>query len=233
MALDQTTVRCPSASFPSALAHSILTTTFASLVRWHTALGHGSVETPEAAYYNNASSIPLVFNCHALLRIAYVRLFGNSAHFPKMILLASDDAEIAAAMKTYVAGPQPRNAFLTKSIAKAYEGFITPVRLGHLLIKKTAALSWSVEHAVAAWDSVLFVSKWVHAVQMMEGGVADGEEGGIVAQLGGWLEEMEFGWDGTGSLAAAVTRAWAGFLTDTWVWGGEWCFFLCGLRDDG
>ncbi|KAB2569479.1 Respiration factor 2 [Lasiodiplodia theobromae] len=207
-----------SASFPAPLSHSILTTTFASLVRWHTALGHGSVETPEAAYYNNASSIPLVFNCHALLRIAYVRLFGNSCAFPKMILLASDDGEIAAAMANYVAAPQPRNAFLTKSIAKAYEGFITPVRLGHLLIKKTAALSWSVEHAVAAWDSVLFVSKWVHAVQM-EGGAADGEEERIVAQLEGLLEEMEYGYDGVGSLAAAVTRAWAGFLTDTWVWG--------------
>ncbi|KAF9634975.1 Zinc finger C2H2-type protein [Lasiodiplodia theobromae] len=207
-----------SASFPAPLSHSILTTTFASLVRWHTALGHGSVETPEAAYYNNASSIPLVFNCHALLRIAYVRLFGNSCAFPKMILLASDDGEIAAAMANYVAAPQPRNAFLTKSIAKAYEGFITPVRLGHLLIKKTAALSWSVEHAVAAWDSVLFVSKWVHAVQM-EGGAADGEEERIVAQLEGLLEEMEYGYNGVGSLAAAVTRAWAGFLTDTWVWG--------------
>lgn len=229
-----------SASFPPPLAHSILTTTFASLVRWHTALGHGSVETPEAAYYNNHSAngtIPLVFNCHALLRIAYVRLFGSSAHFPKMILLASDDAAIAEAMAAYVAAPQPRSAFLTKSIGKAYEGFVTPVRLGHLLMKKTAALSWSVEHAVAAWDSVLFVSKWVHAVQMMEGGgaPADGEEeeGRIVAQLEGLLEEMEYGYDGVGSLAAAVTRAWAGFLTDTWVWGGEFAFFFFCLWVEG
>ncbi|KAL1614309.1 hypothetical protein SLS54_009876 [Diplodia seriata] len=218
-------------SFAPPLAHEILAATFSSLVRWHTALGHGRVEAPEAAYYDNAG-IPLVFNCYSLLRIAYVRLFGNSSIFNKMILLTDDPEEISVTMASYVSAPQPRNHFLTKSITKAYEGFITPVRLGHLLIKKTAALSWSVEHAVAAWDAVLFVSKWVHAVQMESATQPpDDEEDKILTQMKGLLDEMECEYNGSGSLAAAVTRAWAGFLTDTWVWGGEFsCIYASNVQ---
>ncbi|KAL1620815.1 hypothetical protein SLS56_009482 [Neofusicoccum ribis] len=208
-------------SFAPPLANEILASTFSALLRWHTALGNGRVEAPETAYYSNAG-IPLVFNCYALLRIAYVRLFGNGSIFNKMILLTDDLDEVSATMTSYVAAPQPRSHFLTKAISKAYEGFATPVKLGHLLIKKTAALSWSVEHAVAAWDSVLFVSKWVHALQMESAThPPDEEEERILTHLRGALDEMEYDFDSTGSLAAAVTRAWASFLTDTWVWGGE------------
>lgn len=208
-------------SFPPPLANEILASTFSALQRWHAAIGNGRVEAPETAYYNNAG-IPLVFNCYALLRIAYVRLFGNGSIFNKMVLVTDDLEEISATMNSYVAAPQPRSHFLTKAISKAYEGFITPVRLGHLLIKKTAALSWSVEHAVAAWDSVLFVSKWVHALQLESATQPpDEEEEKVLVQLRELLDEMEYDYDENGSLAAAVTRAWAGFLTDTWVWGGK------------
>lgn len=208
-------------SFPPPLANEIMASTFSALQRWHAAIGNGRVEAPETAYYNNAG-IPLVFNCYALLRIAYVRLFGNGSIFNKMVLVTDDLEEISATMNSYVAAPQPRSHFLTKAISKAYEGFITPVRLGHLLIKKTAALSWSVEHAVAAWDSVLFVSKWVHALQLESATQPpDEEEDKVLVQLRELLDEMEYDYDENGSLAAAVTRAWAGFLTDTWVWGGK------------
>ncbi|KAH7050027.1 hypothetical protein B0J12DRAFT_600002 [Macrophomina phaseolina] len=206
-------------AFSPPLANEILASTFSALQRWHAALGNGRVEAPESAYYNNAG-IPLVFNCYALLRIAYVRLFGNGDIFNKMVLVTDDLEEISATMSSYVAAPQPRSHFLTKAISRAYEGFITPVRLGHLLIKKTAALSWSVEHAVAAWDSVLFVSKWVHALQLESATrPPDEEENSIIMQLRELLDEMEYDYEENGSLAAAVTRAWAGFLTDTWVWG--------------
>lgn len=64
---------------------------------------------------------------------------------------------------------------------------------------------------MAAWDGVLFVSKWVRALQMEERAHPADEEGRIIGQLRDLLGAMEYGYGDYGSLAAAVTRAWASF----------------------
>jgi hypothetical protein len=96
---------------------------------------------------------PLLFNCQALLQIAYTRIFSSTSSFNRLILLSDNADDIAAAVRAYVSAPQQRNARVTKSVTKAYEGLQRSVRLGHLLLRKTAALSWSLEFAVAAWDA--------------------------------------------------------------------------------
>lgn len=95
---------------------------------------------------------PLLFNCQAALRIAYTRLFTPSKPFHRLVLITSNGCTIDEAARAYAACPQERSCLFAQAAAKAAQGFLTPVQIGHMLVRKTAALSWSVEHAVAGWD---------------------------------------------------------------------------------
>jgi hypothetical protein len=95
----------------------------------------------------------LVFNCSAVLRAGYSRLLPPSHSFNRLALLVDDHEALSRAVKTYVTTPLERNEFVTKAASKAYEVFKGPVTIGATLVSKTAAFSWSIEHAVAGWDS--------------------------------------------------------------------------------
>jgi hypothetical protein len=98
------------------------------------------------------SEYPLLFNCLALLRISYVKAFTSTAALNRMILLSDKASEVAITIKSFVASKQPRGELITKAVNQAFEGLLIPMKGNRLLIKKTAALSWSIEHAIAAWD---------------------------------------------------------------------------------
>ncbi len=100
----------------------------------------------------NESEGPFFFNCLALLRVAYVRAFTGTGSFDRITLLSDDSEEILRAIGEYVRSPQSRSPFLTRAVARAFEGFLTPIKAGALLVQKTAALNWSIEHAIAGWD---------------------------------------------------------------------------------
>ena len=102
-----------------------------------------------------ASSVegPLLFNCEALLQIAYTRLSSIFGSFDRLLLLSDNPKDVSAAVRGYIGAVQPRNPSVTKSVAKAYEGLEKSIKIGHLLLRKTAALSWSLEYAIAAWDA--------------------------------------------------------------------------------
>ena len=106
----------------------------------------------EREHTSDDSEGPLIFNCLALLRSAYVRVATGAGNFNRMMLLWNDPDQVASSIQSYIAGPQERNPFLTTAVNKAYGGLLTPIKAGYLLVRKTAALSWSVEHAIAAWD---------------------------------------------------------------------------------
>ncbi|KAK0614822.1 Transcriptional regulator ADR1 [Lasiodiplodia hormozganensis] len=181
----------------------------------------------------------LVSNTNALLRIASTRLFGVGAAAPAFnrFALASDsDRVVSAAVDAYLRAPMDddrnssngggkSNDFATKGARQACEGFMLPAKVGSpLLVRKTAAFGWSVEHAVAWWDASLFLSKWVHAAQQRERASAglEEEERAILKDVKACLGELEVDFDAAtegASLAAAVARACAAFLSDTWVWG--------------
>lgn len=96
---------------------------------------------------------PLLFNAFAVLRVAYGRAFTGIRLADRMLLLRDDDCDISAAVAEYIALPQERGEFTAKAIARTFEGLVMPFQLGAPLICKTAALTWSVEHALAGWDS--------------------------------------------------------------------------------
>lgn len=103
-------------------------------------------------YSPDSDDGPGIFNCQALLRSAYVRVFMGEGSFDRMMLLSENEGLIAARIQSYIQTPQRRNPLLTKAVSMAYGGLRTPISAGFLLVKRTAALTWSVEHAIAAWD---------------------------------------------------------------------------------
>lgn len=160
-----------------------------------------------------------IFNCQSLLRLSYVRIFSSTRQFNRFTLLYGDSSAITHAVNSYVAAPQARNTFLTKAAEQVMFCFTTPITAGHMLTRKTAALTWSMEHAVACWDCNLFLGKWIHVTELRESQEPlSMEESLIFETLKEALGEAENPFNEEMSLAAQVTRQWAMFMDDVWVW---------------
>lgn len=129
----------------------LLATASSALARCQATIAHSQPAEHEPSWDDPEG--PLMFNCQAMLRIAHCRLLTDPGNLNRLILLTDDPTQIKNSITSYVTAKQERTPFLIKALAKAYEGFLTPVKIGHLLVSKTAAFSWSVEHAVAGWDS--------------------------------------------------------------------------------
>ncbi|TDZ13651.1 putative transcription factor TDA9 [Colletotrichum orbiculare MAFF 240422] len=116
---------------------------------------------------------------------------------------------------------EPRSAQLLEVVDKTLEGFQLPFKMGHLLVRKTAAFRWSVEHAIASWDAGLLVTKWVHSVEVdaVNGIEPSPRERDLLADLKDVLEEAGYDPDDSRSFAASLARIWSLFLRDVWVWG--------------
>ncbi|KAF2707453.1 hypothetical protein K504DRAFT_383718 [Pleomassaria siparia CBS 279.74] len=164
---------------------------------------------------------PLMFNCQGLLRIAYVRLFSNSSAFDRLTLLSDNPRDIEIAVIGYAESPQKRNQNLMKSVMKALEMLLATVKIGCMLLRETTALSWSIEHAIAAWDAALFLTKWVHAIEIEALLIPPStEESHVLEELKGLLAEVGTEYKGSSaSLAAQLAHFSSTTLSDCWVWG--------------
>ncbi|KAH2126890.1 hypothetical protein KXW66_002030 [Aspergillus fumigatus] len=102
---------------------------------------------------------------------------------------------------------------------RSHNGFLGPVKIGALLVSKTAALLWRLDQAIAGWDS----AKWAHGLEMAgSDNPPNSEEAQIVTDLKSLLAEIDVGglhYDRNHSLAAMLAQVWASFLDDTWEWG--------------
>lgn len=202
-----------------------------SLDRAHSALNPTAADSSSYKHpYSTPATASLHFNTTALLRIASTRLHSTPNSFNRFVLTSSSPHELATAITSFLATPLLRTAPTTRAARDAAEGFRLPVKVGPLLVRKTAAFGWSIEHAVAWWDMALFLTRWVHAVEMEEEELVsdgEGEEAKVLEGIRGTLREMEEGEEAgaegssSSSLAAGVARACKIYLEDTWVWGGE------------
>ncbi|KAK5063032.1 hypothetical protein LTR84_005108 [Exophiala bonariae] len=165
---------------------------------------------------------PLLFNCLALLRVTYCRAFTGNGHADRMMLLKDNREDIITSLEEFVAVPQERDEFTSRAVARAFEGMVIPSKAGTLLLRKTAALSWSIEHALAGWDAALLVTKWVHMIEVEtirgRSRVLSEREEQLIQNMGDILAEDD-GIDQATSMAARLAEHWASFYDDTWVWG--------------
>ncbi|KAF2223456.1 hypothetical protein BDZ85DRAFT_281383 [Elsinoe ampelina] len=172
---------------------------------------------------------PLLFNCAALLRIAYARSLTGMGSLNRVVLLSADGKLVGRMIEDYVCAPQSRGSYWNKVMGTVFEGFCTPIKAGMLLTQKTAALTWSIEHAIAGWDTVLLFTKWAHKLEQVgmrsERGVGGGleeEEAVMVDKLRRLLRDACVDLEGgkrVVSMAGEMARLWASFYDDTWVWG--------------
>lgn len=96
---------------------------------------------------------PMLFNCVAVLRVAYCRTCMPAATLDSFILLRECRSEISDAIKKYLCVDQPRGESITRAVARSLEGLFVPIQAGVLWTIKTAALTWWVDHAFAGWDT--------------------------------------------------------------------------------
>ncbi|KAI8656120.1 hypothetical protein NCS55_01266500 [Fusarium keratoplasticum] len=195
---------------------SLLESTLKSLTRCESFLRSGEKDSchPDD---NGDTETSLVFNSHAVLRIAYIRLFKPSC---QINLTCQDPVDMEASITSFVTTKIERGPQLLEACVKTLEGLIIPVRLGHMLVRKTAAFRWGVEHAIAGWESALLVTKWVHSVEIdsLCGLQPTPEEEKLFAIIREVLEEAEYDGSESTSLAAGVARTWGWFLQDVWIW---------------
>ncbi|KAK4620724.1 Transcriptional regulator [Fulvia fulva] len=155
-----------------------------------------------------------LFNASAISRIAYSRSCSALATTDRSAMLRGDTAASTAAMRDYIQEPIPRTPATLAAVENVFETFVFQDRGGILLIRKTAGLVWSFEHVIAAWDSVLLLTKWLHESS------TDTESGeqALRDHVAATLEHEGCNIEPEGSMAAAVARFFSLFC-DEWVWG--------------
>lgn len=97
--------------------------------------------------WNNPEG-PLLLNCEAMLRVAYTRMFLSASMPEGLVLLSNPSDENVRLLANFVAAPQERTPLITKVMTSMCEAFSVPSKAGYLLVQKTAAINWSVEHYV-------------------------------------------------------------------------------------
>jgi hypothetical protein len=94
---------------------------------------------------------PLLFNAFVVLRVTYGRVFTSVGTIDRTMLLQQKRSDILSELYKFVTAPQERSESTAKAVARTSEGLKIPVSVGYLLTSKTAALTWSIEHALAGW----------------------------------------------------------------------------------
>ena len=180
-----------------------------------------TADRPERERTSDDPEGPLLFNCLALLRSAHIRVFTGANNFNRLALLTGSVREVSASIEAFVTGNAlERGPLMTRAVDKAYGAFLTPIKAGYLLVRKTAALTWSLEHPIAGWDCALFATKWVHMLEMSQlEHPPTQDELMIISNFRVLLSEADSDYDGYGSLAGEIMGVWASLMDDTWTCG--------------
>lgn len=140
----------PSRDLSGVASNTILTNALTTLARCGEVLQIARPEGTESFW--NSSEGPLLLNCEAILRVAHSRLFLSASMPEGVALLLNNPPDNVRLLTKFVAAPQERTILITKVMISMCEAFSVPSKAGYLLVQKTAAINWSIEHAVAGWS---------------------------------------------------------------------------------
>lgn len=132
----------------------LISTAVRSLARCHDLLDNAQIENAGDPGHEEGTS--QIFNCQATLRMAYIRLFSMANGFNRLSLITLDPAAIESFVSTFAITKLERGPQLLDAVVKAFEGLRIPVSMGHMLVRKTAALRWSPAHAISGWDCGMY-----------------------------------------------------------------------------
>lgn len=166
---------------------------------------------------------PVAFNSTALLRLAYIRLYVDTAG---RALETRDPSLIANAFR---AGPAiKRSPKIIRAVLHSAHALSIPIKIGYRLVAKTQSFIWSIQHSLCTLECAYLMSKWLEALSVLEPEPAITEdESRILSIVKSMLDETDFAVPAevpTGSpsftkhLSAGVLRVWATIFKGTQTW---------------
>ncbi|KAI8931021.1 hypothetical protein NX059_012032 [Plenodomus lindquistii] len=178
---------------------------------------------PESSLDPMSPNGPVAFNSTALLRLAYIRLYVDTAG---RALETRDPLLIANAFR---AGPTiKRSPKITRAVLHSAQALSIPIKIGYRLVAKTQSFIWSIQHSLCTLECAYLMSKWLEALSTPnpEPPITDDEKK-IIAIVNSMLDETEFAVPSDvppdspnfkRRLSAGVLRVWATIFKGTQTW---------------
>ncbi|KAF2475335.1 uncharacterized protein BDR25DRAFT_382280 [Lindgomyces ingoldianus] len=183
----------------------------------------GWKNNPESSLDPMSPNGPVAFNSTALLRLAYIRLYVDTAG---RALDTRDPALIANAFRD---GPAiKRSPKITRAVLHSAHALSIPVKIGYRLVAKTQSFIWSIQHSLCTLECAYLLSKWLEALSTPnpEPPVTE-DERRITSIVKSMLDETEFALPPdvpvespayTKYLSAGVLRVWATIFKGAQTW---------------
>lgn len=183
----------------------------------------GWKHNPESSLDPMSPNGPVAFNSTALLRLAYIRLYVDTAG---RALDTRDPALIANAFRD---GPAiKRSPKITRAVLHSAHALSIPVKIGYRLVAKTQSFIWSIQHSLCTLECAYLLSKWLEALSAPNPDPPITEdERRITAIVRSMLDETEFALPTdvpvespsyTKHLSAGVLRVWATIFKGAQTW---------------
>lgn len=192
--------------------------------RFHTALRRWQLmweSEPRAALSPNSPHGPMLFNCTALLRIAYVRLATNYSSVRRQFALTSSSSTAMIERAIHNMRPPPRNDITTRAALHSCLALQIPAKLGLKLVARTSFWVWSVQHAVCYFECALLIGSWLQMIALCSDSLSD-LEWRVVELLQRLLgyPQCERSGEILRSMAPTILRKWSQLLDtkETTVW---------------
>ena len=179
---------------------------------------HESGMSPTNAYG------PLSFNATAHYRVANLRLFSDFSSI-RIALRTLDATRISRALTAAGGSLIERSPDITRTVYPAYMALQIATKLGLRLLSRTAALFWSVEHVLAAFECGIFLALWLLSIERehkTESQLSE-DERKMLSQVREIVREGagEIGMppEQQRCLSGSVLLLWATTFDEVWVWG--------------
>jgi hypothetical protein len=183
----------------------------------------GWKHNPESSLDPMSPNGPVAFNSTALLRLAYIRLYVDTAG---RALDTRDPALIAHAFRDSPA--IKRSPKITRAVLHSAHALSIPVKIGYRLVAKTQSFIWSIQHSLCTLECAYLLSKWLEALSAPnpEPPITE-DERRITTIVKSMLDETEFALPPdvpeespvyTKYLSAGVLRVWATIFKGAQTW---------------
>ncbi|KAF2010787.1 hypothetical protein BU24DRAFT_471832 [Aaosphaeria arxii CBS 175.79] len=183
----------------------------------------GWTRNPESSLDPMSQNGPVAFNSTALLRLAYIRLYVDTAG---RALETRDPVLIANALRQGSA--VRRTTKITRAVLHSAHALSIPIKIGYRLVAKTQFFIWSIQHSLCTLECASLLSKWLEALSFPNPDPPISEdERRIAAIVRGMLDETEFALPAnitedspgyTKHLSAGVLRVWATIFRGAQTW---------------
>lgn len=155
-----------------------------ALRNWQTGWRHN----PESSLDPMSPDGPVAFNSTALLRLAYIRLYVDTAGRD----LETRDPELIAS--AFRAGPAvKRSPKITRAVLHSAHALSIPIKMGYRLVAKTQSFIWSIQHSLCTLECAYLMCKWLESLSVQVPYPPPTEdENRLLAIIKNMLDETEF-----------------------------------------